>query len=52
MKHSKLKCPAPLFLIFILVLRGEWGSENRYHSGGIYGVKKRMIIGIHSPTLP
>ena len=30
------------------VLKGEWGSEYKYHGGGIHGDH----IGIHSRTLP
>ena len=38
-------------LLYLLVPKGEWGSEYRYHSRGIYGGYISMIIGIHSPTL-
>ena len=39
-------------LLYLLVPNGEWGSEYRYRSRGIYGGYISMIIGIHSSTPP
>ena len=40
--------PSPCFLLDLLMLKGEWGSEYRYHDTGIYGDYIGPVIGIHS----